>query len=76
MRDDNLISSRGDILTLTATAKLARVGREMKMLVDGHNDQAPADPSLLRIIARAHDVQARLMRTARSACMKSLARSE
>jgi site-specific DNA recombinase len=60
MRDDNLISSRGDILTLTATAKLARVGREMKMLVEGHNDQAPADPSLLRIIARAHDVQARL----------------
>ena len=61
MRDDNLISSRGDILTLTATAKLARVGREMKMLVEGHNDQVPADPSLLRIIARAHDVQARLI---------------
>ncbi|MGA9007205.1 MAG: recombinase family protein [Xanthobacteraceae bacterium] len=61
IRDDSPTSSRGDILTLTAPAKLTRVGREMKMLVEGHNDQAAADPSLLRIIARAHDVQARLI---------------
>jgi len=60
MRNDNTSGSRGDILTLTAPAKLTRVGREMKMLVEGHDDQGPADPSLLRIIARAHDVQARL----------------
>ena len=32
----------------------------MRMLVDGPDDQAAADPSLLRIIARAHDIQGRL----------------
>lgn len=32
----------------------------MKMVVDGYNDDAGADPSLLRIVARAHDIQARL----------------
>jgi site-specific DNA recombinase len=41
--------------------RLKRVGREMKMLVENHNDDAPADLSLLRIIARAHDIQARLV---------------
>ena len=31
------------------------------MLVDNTDDQATADPGLLRIVARAHDIQARLM---------------
>ena len=31
----------------------------MKMLIDQHNDRA-ADPSLLRAIVRAHDIQSRL----------------
>jgi hypothetical protein len=43
-----------------AAAKLARVGREMKLLIDGQDDAAAADPSLLRVIARAHDIQERL----------------
>ena len=42
-------------------ARLQRVGREMKMLVENTDDQTPADPGLLRIVARAHDIQARLM---------------
>jgi len=37
------------------------VGREMRMLVENADDQTPADPSLLRIIARAHHIQARLI---------------
>jgi hypothetical protein len=49
-----------DAVILTAPARLKRVGREMRMLVDGSDDQRTADPSLLRIIARAHDVQGRL----------------
>jgi DNA invertase Pin-like site-specific DNA recombinase len=61
MRDDTLSSSPDDIHTLTADARLARVGREMKMLVNGQNDHAAADPSLLRIVARAHDIQSRLI---------------
>ena len=42
-------------------ARLQRVGREMKMLVDNTDDQTAADPGLLRIVARAHDIQERLM---------------
>jgi hypothetical protein len=39
---------------------LKRVGPEMRMLVEGSKDQTAADPSLLRIVARPHDIQARL----------------
>ena len=49
-----------DILTLTVKARLQRVGREMRMLVENADDQTLADPGLLRIIARAHDMQERL----------------
>ncbi len=50
-----------DILTLTVRARLQRVGREMKMLVENTDDQTEADPALLRIVARAHDIQERLL---------------
>ena len=50
-----------DILTLTVSARLQRVGREMKMLVENTDDQTEADPALLRIVARAHEIQERLM---------------
>ena len=43
------------------TARLRRAGREIRMFVENTNDQTTADPGLLRIVARAHDVQARLM---------------
>jgi site-specific DNA recombinase len=49
------------ILTLTVSARLQRVGREMKMLVENTDDQTEADPALLRIVARAHDIQERLL---------------
>jgi len=65
IRDDKPSSSRDDILTLAAAAKLTRAGREMKMLVDGHSGHAAADPGLLRIIARAHDIQTRLIQDTR-----------
>jgi site-specific DNA recombinase len=50
----------GDRLTLTVQVSLRRVGRELRMLVENADDQTPADPSLLRILARAHHIQARL----------------
>ena len=50
-----------DLLELTVPVGLKRVGREMRMLVENADDQTPADPSLLRIIARAHYIQARLI---------------
>jgi site-specific DNA recombinase len=48
------------ILTLTTPAQLMRVGREMKLLVDDSRDNRAPDMGLLRILARAHDVQTRL----------------
>lgn len=63
-----LVAQRGtpdneakDVLTLTVRAQLQRVGREMKMLVENTDDQTEADPALLRIVARAHDIQERLL---------------
>ena len=48
------------VLTLTAPVQLTRVGREMKLLVDNSQDSRSPDLSLLRVVARAHDVQRRL----------------
>ena len=50
-----------DVLTLTVRARLRRVGREMRMLVENTHDQTTADAGLLRIVARAHEIQERLM---------------
>jgi site-specific DNA recombinase len=58
--DQRLDRKSHDIVTLTVPARLKRVGREMRMLVENAGDQTAADPSLLRIIARAHDIQERL----------------
>jgi DNA invertase Pin-like site-specific DNA recombinase len=48
------------ILTLTAPVHLKRIGREMKLLVDDPSGNRAPDMGLLRIVARAHDVQTRL----------------
>jgi hypothetical protein len=53
-------SASDDLLRLSVPVGLERVGREMRMLVENADDQM-ADPSLLRIIARAHHIQARLI---------------
>jgi site-specific DNA recombinase len=50
-----------DILKLKVKARLQRVGREMKLVVHNAEDRAAADPGLLRIVARAHDFQERLI---------------
>jgi DNA invertase Pin-like site-specific DNA recombinase len=47
-------------VSLTAPIQLTRVGREMKLLVEGLDDNRSPDTSLLRVVARAHDVQRRL----------------
>jgi site-specific DNA recombinase len=55
-----LPDASSDMVTLTVPAGLKRAGREMRILVANAEDQTSADPSLLRIIARAHHIQARL----------------
>jgi DNA invertase Pin-like site-specific DNA recombinase len=57
-------SHPGDILKLKVTARLQRVGREMKLVVHNADDRTAADPGLLRIVARAHDFQGRLLQDA------------
>src|SRR4029079_11998876 len=52
-----------DVLTLKVKARLQRVGREMRMLVENADDQTLADPGLLRIIARANDIHERLIQS-------------
>jgi site-specific DNA recombinase len=61
MQDGMPGNESDDVLTLTVKARLKRVGREMRMLVENTDDQTTADLGLLRIVARAHDIQARLM---------------
>jgi hypothetical protein len=50
-----------DILRLKVKARLQRVGREMKLVVHNAGDRTAVDPGLLRVIARAHDFQERLL---------------
>jgi hypothetical protein len=50
-----------DILKLEVKARLQRVGREMKLVVHNADDRAVSDPGLVRIVARAHDFQERLV---------------
>ena len=61
MKDRKPTNSPDHVLTLTVPMRLKRVGREMKMLVEDSSDDAAADPNLLRIVARAHDIQERLV---------------
>ena len=61
LADPAPVSHPGDILKLKVKARLQRVGREMKLVVHNAEDRAAADPGLLRIVARAHDFQERLI---------------
>jgi DNA invertase Pin-like site-specific DNA recombinase len=56
----NAVPAPHDAMTLRAPARLQRVGREMRMLLEGADEKAETDRSLLRVIARAHDIQGRL----------------
>jgi len=64
-----------EVITLTVPVKLKRAGREMKMLVDDPSDRASIDMSLLRIVARARDIQARLTQNT-SLTVHDIAREE
>jgi len=54
-------SGLNDLLRLKVKARLQRVGREVRLIVHNADDHAATDPGLLRIIARAHDFQERLL---------------
>lgn len=57
---DRPIDQPDHAVSLTAPIQLRRVGREMRLLVEDSDDNRAPDMSLLRVVARAHDVQRRL----------------
>src|SRR5262249_24001521 len=59
MPHQKAVPAPSDLMALKVSARLKRVGREIRMLVEGADDKAEADPSLLRVVARAHDIQRR-----------------
>ncbi len=75
LQNQTLDRSSDDVLMLTTPAGLKRAGREMRMLVTRPDHQAAADPSLLRIIVRAHDIQERLRQNT-SLSVHDIAREE
>jgi DNA invertase Pin-like site-specific DNA recombinase len=57
---DPTTGSSGPILTLKIPVQLARVGEQMKLLVEDADDNREPDMALLRVLTRAYDVQQRL----------------
>jgi hypothetical protein len=68
-------SAPDDLMRLSVPVGLKRVGCEMRMLVENADDQMAADPSLLKIISRAHHIQARLIHNTKLT-MHDIAREE
>ncbi|MGD9924808.1 MAG: recombinase family protein [Pseudorhodoplanes sp.] len=60
LRNDHAIGASDPVLTLTTPIQLARVGEQMKLLVEDKEDNREPDMGLLRVLARAYDVQRRL----------------
>ncbi len=57
---NHAIGASDPVLTLTAPIQLTRVGEQMKLLVEDPDDSREPDMGLLRVLARAYDVQRRL----------------
>ncbi len=57
---DPTTGSSGPILTLKVPVQLARVGEQMKLLVENGDDNREPDMALLRVLTRAYDVHQRL----------------
>jgi len=60
LRHDHAIGASDPVLTLTTPIQLTRVGEQMKLLVADADDNREPDMGLLRVLARAHDVQRQL----------------
>jgi DNA invertase Pin-like site-specific DNA recombinase len=56
----DLANEADDLFTLDAAARRQRHGKELKLLVDDPATTAHVDESLVRLVARAHDIQSRL----------------
>ena len=70
-------SQKDDHLILSVPVRLKRSGKEMKMLIDGevHPERCGPDPSLVRLIARAHALKEKLI-SGGGASLREIARRE
>jgi site-specific DNA recombinase len=62
-------------IRLSLSARLKRTGMEMKFVVDGPRDSAPADASLVRLLIRAQKIGRRLFETG-APTLEEIAREE
>jgi hypothetical protein len=67
--------SAGLLLTLTVPARLRRVGKEMRIVLEDGSDSAAPDPSLLRLLIRANAIRDRLFAD-RSLTLEEIAKEE
>jgi site-specific DNA recombinase len=54
-------NTEGPCVTLTIPARLKRVGKEMKILIENGSDSASPDASLVRVLVRAHMIRDRFL---------------
>jgi len=54
-------SATNHFVTLTIPVRLKRVGKEMKMIVEDGSGPATPDPSLVRVLVRAHMIRDRFL---------------
>ena len=52
--------SEEDLIRLSIPARLKRTGKEMKFIVDGAANSAPADTSLIRLLVRGRKIGKRM----------------
>src|SRR5262249_17738971 len=67
--------SNDALVTLTILARLRRTGKEMRLIVEDRFDSATPDPSLVRVLVRAHVIRTRLLAD-RSLTLEEIAKSE
>jgi hypothetical protein len=70
-----LSDTEGPFLTLTIPARLKRVGKEMKILIEDGSDRATPDASLVRTLVRAHVIRDRIFAD-KSLTLDEIAKSE
>jgi hypothetical protein len=54
-------NTEGPCVTLTIPARLKRVGKEMKILIENGSDSASPNASLVRVLVRAHMIRDRFL---------------
>src|SRR5450756_901489 len=65
----------GPFVTLSIPARLKRVGKEMKILIENGSDSASPDASLVRVLVRAHMIRDRFLAD-KSLTLDEIAKSE